>query len=438
MESPAVTDNRPIRLFRLAPLAIGLLLTANAHAQGGGPMPVAVAPVEQRQLPATLRVVGTIRPDRAATIASEVAGPVAEIPVDEGDYVEAGAVLARLDDSVAKLRLDEARAALAAAAAELTELENGTRPEILARLRSLVEESEAIAQKWEFEKQRTDRLYNAGQTSSKEQHDTTMEYLAAKGRLEQNRALLEEAENGPRAEVIAAARHAVAEQQARVARLQRDDDKTQIRAPFNGFIVARRAEIGEWIEAGGPVADLVAIDTIKVRVDVPERAIAFARAGRPATVEVDALGQNFSAAITRVIPRAGSAARTFPIEIELENAEHRLLPGMFVRTVVPSGPDAERLLVNKDALNVQGLSKQVFVVRPTPEGGYMAMPVSVETGLELADLIQVTGAGLQAGDQVVVRANERLQGPMPVIPTPLARDRSSDQNTASDLPLSRQ
>lgn len=380
------------------------------------PAQVMVSSVVQRRLPATIRVVGSIEPDRAAVVASEEAGIVRERLADVGDFVRAEQVICRLDPAPASLRLEEARAQLGTLQAKLEELENGVRPEELARLTALVAEATAMRDKWEFERR---RLAELGQASAeKETHDAEMEYLASQRRLAQEQARLDMARNGARAEEKAAARFAVAAQQALVSRLERSLKLTEIRAPFDGFVVSRRAEVGEYIEAGGAVCEMVAIETVRVRVNVPESAVRFARAGAMASVEVEATGETVAGTIARVIPRADASAHTFPIEIDLPNAAHTLLPGMFVYAHVPSGPEAERLMVSKDAIVARGTSKTLFVVREGEKGASMAMPLNVVTGLELNGEIEVRSEQLKPGDMVVSRGNERLFGPSPVIPMP--------------------
>ena len=397
----------------------GVVVATAALGQANGPVPVAVTPVVEREIAASIKLVGTLLADRSAVVAAEVPGVVVTFSAREGQFMAQGEVICRCDPTTARLQREEARARLGSLRARLEELENGTRPEELRRLRAAVEEATALYQKWEFERQRVVTLFERSQSSEKERHDTEMEYLAAKRRLSQNQAALEQAENGPRPEEIAQARYEVAGQEAVMRRSERDLEKTEIRAPFDGFVVAKRTEVGEWIEAGSPVCELVAIETVKARADVPESAIRFARAGEPATVEIEAFGQTQSATISRVIPRAAPAARTFPIEIDLPNADHALLPGMFVWVHVPAGPPGKRLLVSKDAIVAGGVGKQVFVIRPGPRGEKMAMPVPVNTGLESGEEIEIQGGSVRAGDLVVCRANERLYGPTPVIPTAL-------------------
>ncbi len=410
----------------------GSLAVVTANGQGWGAQSVAVAPVVEREVPASIRLVGTIRASKSAAIASEVSGRIAAFNVQEGQLLEQDTVICRIDGTLAALWLDEARARLLGLEAQLAEHEHGTRPEELRRLEAVVAEAQALFDKWEFERKRIAGLFELGQSSEKEKHDTEMDYRVSEWQLAQAQASLEQAQNGTRAEVIAKARGDVAAQQAAVRRLEHDLDKTAICAPFAGFVVEKNAEMGEWIEAGDPVCELVALETVKVRADVPESAIAFCLPGAPATVEVPALSRTLSGEITRLIPRAAAAARTFPVEVDLPNADRTLLPGMFVWMHMPAGPLCKRMMVSKDAIVAEGGRKQVFVIRPGPEDGQMAVPIPVTTGLELAGEIEIQSASIKPGDMVVCRANERLHGPTPVVATPLPTSQPTSQPAQVD------
>lgn len=399
----------------------GLILGMPGAVAQMPPAQVRVAPLTQRDLPASIRLVGTVRAWRTAVVAAEVGGLVGEFNADEGDFLQQGEVICQIDASLMEMRLAEALARLGSLRAELTERENGTRAEVLDQLKAAVGEAQAMHDLWKFERQRVTELYERKQSSAKEKHDAEMEFLAAERRLAQARAQHEAAVNGPRIEEIERYRHEVAAQQQIVRQLERDVAKSQVRAPFTGFVVAKRSEVGEWLEAGGAVVEMVDIERVKVRADAPEQAIAFAAAGTPATVEIEALGASRAAPVARVIPRAAESARTFPVEIDLDNADHRLLPGMFVWAHVPSGPQAHRLMAPKDAVVPRGPQKHIFVIRPGQGGAQVAMPVSVTTGLEVAGEIEVRADGLAPGDLVVVRGNERLLPfmPSPVVPLPV-------------------
>jgi len=419
-------------VMRYKGLLLAFLIPASAMAQGPAAQPVLVVPIVERDVHPSIRLVGSVLAQKSALVAAETSGLLAEFPAEEGQFLQAGEVICRIDDTVARLWVEESQAELAALEARLEELENGTREEVVRQLKAAAAETEAMCQKWKFERDRIVGLTELRQASAKEAHDSEMELLAAERRRSQASAAYEAAVNGPRPEEVARARHDVAAKRAALARLTRDLEKTRVCAPFAGFVVSKRTEIGEWIEAGGPVCDMVAIDHVKVRVDAPESAIPFCLPGRPASVEIEALQETRAATITRRIPRAVESARTFPIEIDLDNADHRLLPGMFVWTYAPSGPIGKRLMVSKDAVVPRGASKTIYVIRPGQGGSSLAIPTQVTTGMEIGGQIAIEGAGLAAGDLAVCRANERLYGPTPVIPRPFADTPAPDAAPARD------
>lgn len=351
-----------------------------AHAQGHGPSTVEVVAVEERAVAPTIELVGTVRPQLRTVIASEVAGLVAEMPADEGDSVVKGQILCKLRDAPIRYRLDEAQARV-------------------AEYEAILAEQQAELRKAEFNERRTTGLWELKQCAEKEYVEALADLDAAKGRIEQ-------------------AMHSMAAQKAVAATLADDLERSQIRSPCDGYVVAKQTEIGAWVDKGGAVFDFLDLSTVRVRVSVPERNIPYAVVGELVVVKIDATGQTCSGTISRVIPDGDERARTFPVEIDIKNPDGELKAGMFVRASVPAGPKAKMLVVPKDAIVVRGPMSMVYVIQKS-ESGQMAMPMPVKLGTEVADWVAVSSQGLTGGMQVVVRGNEFLQGPSPVIAVPV-------------------
>ncbi len=365
---------------------------ASSFGQAGGPTLVEVGEVRRDLLAPTAWLVGTVRPRVRTVVASEVAGLVAEMCVDEGDAVTQGQFLCKLRDV-------RTRFAVAEAAARVSENE-GVLAERMAELGKAA-----------FEKKRTERLWRSQQCSEKEYNDTQADYDAATSRVEQAKS---------RVEAQKATRDALADSLARM----------EIRSPTNGFIVTKRAEIGSWVEQGGPVVELVDASTARIRVPVPEAAVVHCEIGAMATITVEALKKPYTGQIARIIPDADERARTFPVEIDVPNPTGELKPGMFVRAAIPTGPKAEHLVVPKDAVVPRGPASSVFAIRIGPDGP-MAMPVPVVVVAEVLDQVAVVATGLQAGDQVVVRGNEYMFAPGPVMVAPGGAERNPPNENAS-------
>lgn len=366
-----------VRLLWVAGLSI--FWSTPDIAAGQGPTRVEVAPVRHEAVAPTTWLVGTVRPRVRTVVASEVAGLVAAMQVDDGVAVSKGQVLCKLRD--VRTRLAHAEA--------------------LARLREYegaFAEQTAELKKSQFEKSRTERLWTAQQCSEKEYQDAQAEYEAALSRVDQARSRAES-------------------QKALADGLGDDLACTEIVAPCDGYVVSRRTEIGSWVALGGPVVELVDASTARVRVPVPEDAVRYCELGAMATVAVEAMKKSYSGRIARIIPDADERARTFPIEIDIANPAGKLKPGMFVRAAVPTGPKAEHLIVPKDAIVPRGPVSMIFVVREGREGP-MAMPMPVSLIAEVEDRAAVSAPMLQDGDQVVVRGNEYMFAPGPVIVVP--------------------
>jgi membrane fusion protein (multidrug efflux system) len=336
-----------------------------ALAQMGGPAPVVVAPVERRALELTRPLVATVEPVTTTKLAAEEGGLILSRSFDEGQRVEQGATLVKMDTALLEARKAAAEAAVRAAEAAI----NQSRAE------------------WTNAQAELERLKGLRQT----QIATEKEVRDAQMAVDVNVARL-------------AAREAeVAAQKAQVDVLALQIAKSQTRSPFAGVVSKRHVEVGQWVQQGDPVADLVQLDPLFVRVNVPESVIAQLKGGDEARVTVDAMGHaEFSATVEQILPEADPATRTFTVKLLLPNPDFKVRPGFFARAVMV-GPTADDMLaVPKDAVVTQGKQSHVVVVRENK-----AAIVPVERGASDTRYTLVKGA-LKLEDKVVTRGNETL------------------------------
>jgi membrane fusion protein (multidrug efflux system) len=227
------------------------------------------------------------------------------------------------------------------------------------------------------------------------------------------------AELGMRQEDIAAAEDEVQRLQARSQRLREDIQKTTIRSPVSGVITQRYTEVGQWLERGGKVADILVLNTVLVRVPVHEKDISRLHVGDEATVVLDALPEHpFTGRVKHIIPQADLASRTFPVKIEVSNTpETTLKAGMFARVTLRPGSAQPTLFVPKDAVVRRPTGQVVFVVQDGK-----ARLVSIKTGRAHEGAMEVVEGNLKAGDIVVVTGNETLQDQAAVVVKETARN----------------
>jgi cobalt-zinc-cadmium efflux system membrane fusion protein len=237
-------------------------------------------------------------------------------------------------------------------------------------------------------------------------------YLAAKAQHARTVQSLRVAELGSRPEDIAAAEAEVQRLEAKAKRLREDIQKTTIRSPVSGFITQRYTEVGQWLERGGKVVDLVDLRTVFVRVPIHEKDMSRVRVGDEATIGLDALpNQPFTGRVKHIIPQADAASRTFPVKIEVANTpDSALKAGMFARVRLRTGTAQPSIFVPKDAVVRQPTGLGVFVVQDDK-----AHMVPMKTGRTHDGLVEVLEGGLKPGDTVVVTGNETLRDQAAVV-----------------------
>jgi multidrug efflux system membrane fusion protein len=348
---------KKVSLLSFLLVAVLMVKAINSHAQAPPPAPVVVSEVREQTLQKPVSIVGAVEPVKRSTIASEIAGLVEDFPVEEGDAVKKGDLLAKLRTKSLEIDLREAKSQKA---------------EADARYR--------LAKK---NLERFQELYNKGVASLQQLQDAETEKDAMLARLSQLEAQIDS--------------HAY------------DLARSKIVAPFDGYVTAEHTEVGQWIQVGGPVVELIDINRAEINVDVPERYISQIRLDDLATINFDALPNlSIEGKIASIVPQADRESRTFPIKVVVDNKGALIKSGMVARVSFLIGEPSVVKLVPKDAIVEQNRSNFVYVVN---DGA--VVPVQVSTGIAFKDLIQITGP-VEMGQLVVTRGNERLRPNQPV------------------------
>jgi multidrug efflux pump subunit AcrA (membrane-fusion protein) len=393
---------------------------AHAGQPGTGPVPVVVSTVVERKLATAVEVVGTVEPYLATTLSAEIAGLTQRFELREGDFVQRGkTVIVQLKATDLELAVTEAEAELARAKAELAKLRRGYREEEIEERRAELQEKKAWVEKYAKDVERAKSLVQRDMISISELNQAEANHLAAKAQYERVARLLRFVERGFRQEEITAAEAEVQRLQTRAQRLREDVQKTVIRAPISGFISQRYTEVGQWLERGGKVVDILDLTSVLVRVPVHERDIRHVQPGDEAVIHLDALpGRTFSGRVKHIIPQADLASRTFAVKIEVPNtADSAIKAGMFARVTLHTGEAQSSLFVPKDAVLRRGAEQVVFVVHDT-----QVHRVPVKTGRSHEGLIELVESSLKAGDTIVVTGNETLQDQATVVVKPALRN----------------
>lgn len=319
--------------------------------KGHPPTPVRVVTAAQKEVQRSVSLVGTAEPWKRSVAASEVGGLVEAYPVKEGVFVKKGQILARLRTDTLQIRYDAAVASLAEAKARYEQ-----------------------AQK---DLERVKALFAKELVTQKEYDDAITQESALRERLTQLDAEIRQAKD----------------------RLI----QSQILAPFAGWVTKEFTEVGQWVEEGGAVVELVDLSHVEVQVPLPEEFVRHVSPGDKVVAEFDGLpGMEFPGKVFSVVAQANPVSRTFPVKVDLANPNLHIKSGMVARVSLNVGSPYAAVVIPKDALVLKGGKEFVFIVKDGT-----VTQISVKPLTHFDELVEVDGP-VQEGMQVVVSGNERL------------------------------
>jgi RND family efflux transporter MFP subunit len=357
------------RLAWLLPLLAVVDTVPLAWAQNNGkapPVVVEVATARAARVAPRAWIPGSIVSRDDARVAGIVAGRVLWI-AEVGQRVDAGGVLARLDDTVVKLRAGELKAQVARAQAQAE----------LAR-----------AQLDRYENLAATKIYPASQ-------------------LDEARAQLD------------MARQDVVRLNAQLNQAEYEMQQSIIRAPFAGVVTERFTQRGEYLQVGAAVTRVVNTDNVEARATA---ALAFAGNVKPGHTAVIRVGtEERQATVRAVVPVGDDRSRQF--EVRLAVAKTQWPVGTAVEVSVPTGADRAAVVVPRDAIVIrQTLS---YVMRVTQAGTVERR--EVDSGSAIENMIEIR-SGVAVGDRLVVRGAERLEPGQAVT---IAQPRSAAAGTST-------
>jgi RND family efflux transporter MFP subunit len=356
------------------------------------PREVRVMPAAEVRMPRTVALTGTLAAEDQIVLSLKVTGRLADLAVDLGSPVRRGQVVARLDPTDFKLRLEQAEAALQQGRARLGLSPRGTDDRVDAEQTSLVRQARAVLDEARLNRERMARLAEQ-QLVARAQLDTAVAgEQVAEGRYQD---ALEEVSN----------RQAVLAQRRSELELARQSlADTVLTAPIDGMIRERRAAVGEYLAAGAPVATLVRVHPLRLVLAVPERSAIGIRIGQEVRVGVDGDPTTYRGRVARLSPSIQEQSRTLAVEAEVPNERGTLRPGAFARADIVVAADQPTVFVPASAIVVFAGIEKVLTVQ---DG--QVVERRVQTGRRETDRVEIV-SGLTAGEAVVVEPGNLVGG----------------------------
>jgi HlyD family secretion protein len=338
---------------------------ANPNAKkkkGAGARVVSVDLTESKtgQVREELLLTGALKPKETVNVTPQATGRLQKLYFRVGDVVQAGALIAELDDDELQQQVHRAEAAIGVTAASLTQREAEYQNALATLKRSEDLFKDGLISPQEFEQQKTSVAVFQAQTN------------------------------------LAKAQKTQAEAELRELRIRLAQSKTY--APMAGVVAQRYVDVGALVNPNTPVIQVVNLSTMVTQGNVPERNIGKLRVGNVAIVTVDAIpDEPFTGRVARISPVLDAATRSALIEIDIPNTGRVLKAEMFARIVLDLGSTREATLIPRDGLVYRGQQPGVYVVE-----GDRPVFRPIETGMTREDQVEVL-ANLPSGTQIVGR-----------------------------------
>ncbi len=392
---------------------------SNANPGDTGPtVTITVGKAEARTVAASITATGTLVAAETSDVAPKVAGKVANIYVNVGQFVGGGATIAKIDDTDARLRLNVATTAVKQsqvsvrqAEAKIGLLEGGqfqssAVPEV--RTAAANYQSALASQKQaEANEKRYRELTESGDVAmaTYETYRTARDTARAQANAAKetlNAAINTAKQNN---QAVAAAQAGVEAAQNQVKQAQQDIADTVVYAPYAGYVSARPVAVGEYVSTSNSIITLLRTNPIKAQIQIAEADVPYASVGRGVSIRVDAYpNRAFGGTVSAVNPAIDPNSRSATVEALIENGDNALRTGMFASASITREGGAPGVFVPKTAVARDATTNnyKVFVI----QDGVAHLRV-VQLGNEEGDSQQIL-SGLNGDEIVATSALDQL------------------------------
>jgi RND family efflux transporter MFP subunit len=348
-----------------------------------------IVSVQRGSISRTLSLAGQFEAYQVVEIHPKVSGFIRKINVDIGDRVRQGQTLAVLE-------VPELTAQLAGTVAQVAE----SKDEIVRAQHEITRaESNYSALGADNARLQAAAKAQPGLIAQQELDDAQAKDLASAAEVDAAKSAL------------AAAQQTAEVSQADNQRVGAIQGYTRVIAPFDGVVVWRYANTGTLLQSGTgsdsqslPVVTLAQSGLLRLRLPVPEDAVKYVRVGNEMQVRVDAIGRSFTGKVVRFTRNVSLQTRTMETEIDVENKDLSIDPGMYANTQLQLAHVSNVLTVPVEALVLRGNHEVVYVLDEENRIHERA----VQVGLQGSQLAEIT-SGLQAGNRVILGGQEKFE-----------------------------
>ena len=384
-------------------LAIVVAVVAWGILRKNEPPKVGFAQVKRQTLVSTLPTNGKVEPFEWQAVRAEAGGMVSTVPVQAGQAVAKGAVIATISDPALQAEIDAAAAKVTEAQAHLAALEAGGKPAEFADIENSLSRAR-------FDLEQARKTYASLERLVEQQAATTQEANAARDRVQQIEIEIAGLEKRRGALVakpdVAAARARVQDAETTLNLARQRAAQSVLHAPLAGVVYSLEARPGGFVQAGESAANIGRLDKLRVRVYVDEPELGRVAEGQPVTITWDALpGKQWHGTVEKkpTSIQALGTRQVGEVVCTIENTGRELIPGTNVNAEIRTAVVENALVIPKETLRHDAQGDYVFALR---DGALARRPV--KKGASSINSVQVT-EGLADGDAVALPADIALK-----------------------------
>ncbi|SMP56156.1 efflux RND transporter periplasmic adaptor subunit [Anoxynatronum buryatiense] len=367
------------------------------------PAPPELLGMEATPFVQRLSATGRMVPARQVQLQAQVAGRLLSLEGTEGDTVSEGQVLAVIDDGDARQRVAESRASLTLAQSRTRLLSELAVPVTREELEQLNLNREQLVRTLE----RQEALYSQGALPLEPLEETRNALEVLNSRIRSTEISLAAQETGGAEAAETAA--TVAQARSSLETLERELAKYSLQAPFNGVVLERLAEPGEWVQPGSTLLILAADEGYYAEVELDERVMGLVAVGQPARLWPEAYpSREVAARVAFIAPRVNAATGTVRIQLALEEQADYLIQDLTIQAEIQVRELAEALLLpvafrwEENPLRVLVLEDGTVNERPITAEAVSSNQWLILDGLSAGDQVIHPSSGLKPGDSLVL------------------------------------
>ena len=348
-----------------------------------------VATAQRGDISHVLTLAGQFQPYQVVDVHPKVSGYMSRINVDIGDIVHQGQTLAVLEVPELKAELEQTVFQLQQTKEEITRAQHDINRA----------EAEHAALHAASERLKQAAAGRPGLIAQQELDDAEAKDLASEAQVDAAKS------------AMAAAQEHTGAARSDNQRVEALHNYTNVTAPLDGVVIWRYADTGALIQGGTnsndqtlPIVRLSQSSLLRLRIPVPEDDVKYVHLGDQLQVRVDAIGRSFTGKIVRFTREVNFETRTMETEVDVENKDLSIAPGMYANTLLQLAHDTNVVTIPVEALVLNGQQETVYVLDDSSRIHIR----NVAVGLEGSRLAEITN-GLNPGDRVVIGGQDKYQ-----------------------------